>query len=88
MDNPLQFMKDTIEGIRPLVKTIENDPMSLTKGNYGAYLRLVSLPDCPNVTVAKYMALCLITAGANRQGVLNALAIAWPETKNYLDDIV
>ena len=81
-------MKDTIEGIRPLVKTIENDPMSLTKGNYGAYLAMLSQPDCPTVTVAKYMALCLITAGANRQGVLNALAIAWPETKNYLDDIV
>tara|TARA_R100001163_G_scaffold62788_1_gene53915 strand:- start:37 stop:309 length:273 start_codon:yes stop_codon:yes gene_type:complete len=84
----LQLMRDTIDDIRPMVKDIESNTMSLTKGHYGAYLTMLSLPDCPNENAATFLAACLICAGANRQGVLNALAIAYPNTRRYLDKTV
>jgi len=75
-----ELMNETVTDLKPIVQSVERDAMSLTKGNYGEYLKLLSQPHCKDATTAKFLAIALILAGANQQGVRNALAIAYPET--------
>ena len=79
--NADEIMNELVIDLKPIVKRVERDTMSLTQGNYGEYLKLLSQPMCKDITNAKFLALALILAGANKQGVRNALAIAYPETK-------
>jgi|TARA_R100000093_G_C1944737_1_gene73810 hypothetical protein len=82
--NADELMNETVTDLKPIVQSIERDAMSLTQGNYGEYLKLLSQPHCKDETMAKFLALALIRAGANQQGVRNALAIAYPETKTSI----
>ena len=79
-----ELMNETVTDLKPIVQSVERDAMSLTKGNYGEYLKLLSQPMCKDVTTAEFLAIALILAGANQQGVRNALAIAYPETKTSI----
>ena len=61
--------------LRDTVTRIEASP-DTTKGHYGDYLAIISF--APNSISAAMSALALIHAGANRDGVLSAMKIAFP----------
>jgi len=60
-----------------LVEAQEKKPM-LTRGHYGAYMSVISTLAKGNRTVAVVTAMALKKAGANAQGVNDALRICCP----------
>lgn len=68
------FVSETAVFLRPLVKEIEKAP-AVTKGHYGRYLHI--LLTFEDVTIRKLVALSLIEAGANPDGMRGACAAAW-----------
>lgn len=68
------FVKETAAFLRPMIKEIEKAP-AVTQGHYGRYLSiLLSFED---TTIRKLVALSLLEAGANPDGVRGACANAW-----------
>ena len=60
-----QELAKAVEEIRPLVQSIESQPM-LTKDHYGSYLPFIK---------SQLHALIFIKAGANKAGVLTAMGL-------------
>lgn len=67
---------DLASDLEPLVSEIESGTKT-TKGNYGRYMGLLSAL-ANNKESAQIMALAMIKAGANKQGVSDGLKIAFP----------
>ena len=67
-----QLLAELAEELRESVEAIEAGP-HLTKGHYGDYMGLLSRTDDP--TKRKMMACALVMAGADRDGVADALRL-------------
>lgn len=64
------ILKDVAIDLEPLVRDIEDSPMT-TQNHYGDYMSVLSQAgDSDN---KRFIALALIDAGANKQGVRDAL---------------
>ncbi len=62
-------LNSVIETLRPIVKKIEDSPAA-TKNHYGEYMAILSGAPLKN---RKSLAACLIKAGANEDGIVDAL---------------
>ncbi len=71
-DTLRQLLNELAEELRESVKTIEAGPY-LTKGHYGEYMGFLSATD--DVAKRKMMACALMLAGADRDGVADALRL-------------
>lgn len=69
-----RFVAETAEYLKPLVADIEVQ-MPVTKDHYGRYLGI--LLQFEDVTIRKVVALALLAAGANPDGVAGAARNAW-----------
>lgn len=65
------ILKDIAKDLEPMVRDIESSAMT-TKNHYGDYMSVLSLIGGDN-DHKRFMALALIDAGANKQGVRDAL---------------
>jgi RNA binding exosome subunit len=64
------ILRDIARDLEPLVRDIEDSPMT-TQNHYGDYMSVLSQAgDSDN---RRFIALALIDAGANKQGVRDAL---------------
>jgi len=64
------ILKDIAKDLEPLVREVEQSPMT-TQNHYGDYMSILSQSgDADN---KRFIALALIDAGANKQGVRDAL---------------
>ena len=68
------FVAEMAEYLKPLVAGIEAQT-PITKGHYGRYLTI--LLTFEDVTIRKVVALALLAAGANVDGVAGAARNAW-----------
>lgn len=64
---------DLADGMVDLVKKIESKLSPTTRNHYGDYMAIILQLADGKKTVSNIVALALIQAGANRQGVLDAL---------------
>lgn len=56
------------------VKAIESDKLPTTRNNYGRYLAALS-PAAKEPNTCRIMAMAMVKAGANKQGIYDALQI-------------
>jgi len=71
---PDSELKEIADAIVSFVKFTEGKP-PVTRGHYGEYMSLLSAVSNGDVRVARNLAMTLKDAGANRQGVDDALKI-------------
>ena len=72
---PLDTMIDgLVDDLKEVVLTIEKSPKT-TQNHYGRYMSLLSSLSHGDARMSKIIALALIKAGANRQGVASALQL-------------
>lgn len=67
-----ELIDSLAEEVRPEVEKIEKS-LPMTKNHYGKYMEILSLWEKENIR--KIMALSLVKAGANIQGVKDAMKI-------------
>ncbi len=75
-----EFINGMVEDIRPEVVRIESS-VETTKGHYGNYMSLLSSLS-KDKNVLRLIAMALIKAGANREGVIPAVGILIGESFN------
>lgn len=68
------FVAETAEYLKPFVADIEVSP-AVTQNHYGRYLGI--LLQFEDITIRKVVALALLAAGANPDGVAGAARNAW-----------
>ena len=74
---PTQGIVELAADLRALVKAIEMIKAPVTRNNYGRYMEIISYTSKDAVT-AGIVAAALIEAGANKQGVNDALRVTFP----------
>lgn len=70
------MVKDMANDLRGPVSDIEAS-IKTTQNHYGRYMSLIGQLATGNKTTANFIALALIEAGANRQGVTDALRVSF-----------
>lgn len=70
-----KVVNDTADDLRPMVAEIEADAHPTTQYNYGRYMAVISTLSSGKESVARVIALALLRAGANRDGVSWALRL-------------
>jgi hypothetical protein len=73
-----KLVMDLAEDLAPFVKDTENS-IKTTKNHYGKYGAMLSKLSKGNKKVATILAYAMIQAGANNQGVSDALNVFFPE---------
>ncbi len=71
-----QRINDMAETLKDAVASIEATSFPTTKNNYGTYMALMS-QFCDDKGQAKILAVALIKAGANKEGVRAALKVSF-----------
>ena len=75
MNDKLQTLINGLaQDVQPEVKRIEAKPAT-TQNHYGDYMALINVGSDRNSKVGKLIALALIQAGANKNGVNSALQV-------------
>lgn len=69
-----QAMERLVEELKPDVAEIEK-MVPTTKNHYGAYLTILSMTK--DKKIRERLAVCLVRAGANEQGVKDALNLSY-----------
>ena len=73
-----ELVLDLAEDFAPFVKKVESG-MALTQNHYGAYGSMISKLSKGNRAVALIFSYALMTAGANGQGISDAMQAFFPE---------
>ena len=71
------IVKDLAEDFRDLVANIESDKYPTTRNHYGRYMSIFSQTAHGDKNTGQWIALALIEAGANEQGVRDALRVSF-----------
>ena len=74
-DHPLDPIANLVKTLRPAVAAIESDTVPVTRHHYGEYMALLSR-FADDAGQRKMLANALILAGANKQGVADALRVS------------
>ena len=72
MESDFSHFQAAVNLLKPLVQIIEQSPPQ-TKDHYAKYM--VMLAEAPTPELKKKLAAVLISAGANKEGVISALAL-------------
>ena len=73
-----ELVLDLAEDFAPFVKKVESG-MALTQNHYGAYGSMISKLSKGNRAVALIFSYALMMAGANGQGISDAMQVFFPE---------
>ena len=76
-NNQKKLIKELAEDFAPFVQDIESG-IATTQNNYGRYGAMLSKLSKGNRKVANILGLAMIEAGANANGVNDALAVFFP----------
>lgn len=74
----LAMISEMADDLKGVVEEIENNSMQVTQHNYDRYMTVIHELSNGNKTQAMLVVMALLDAGANREGVKNAMRVCYP----------